>query len=98
MGGAAGGYDERGLLFPFVVCVSNGGPFDDQAFAAGYECGQIASRLAAGRHVLLQEVVRTPNVPQLDLIAMHYGYTLASVVPWPEAPDEWSLVTFRRPT
>lgn len=32
-------------------------------------------------------------IPQLDLLAMHQGWTLTAL-PWEEFPDEWALATF----
>lgn len=41
-----------GLVMPFVVVVSHGGPYEDAAFAAGWECGRIDEALtdAQRRH------------------------------------------------
>lgn len=88
---------EFGLVMPFVVCKSNGGPFDDHAFVAGARYGQIeeeAKTIDAGGE---KSWYAEPGlVPQLDLLAMHHGLTMATV-PWDEHPDEWTLVTFSRP-
>lgn len=86
--------DERSfeLLMPFVVCESNGGPYDDDAFAAGWHAGTISTRLEAKPAVLV-EFVRSQLVPQLDLVAMQRGYRMTAE-PWDEQPDEWTEVTF----
>lgn len=58
------------LLMPFVVVQSVGGPYEDTAYVAGYEAGRIEA---------LREFfgyVHTPNVPQVDLIAMKKGLCL----------------------
>jgi hypothetical protein len=81
-----------GLVMPFVVCVSNGGPFDDEAFVAGYECGMLSTRLDGGPNVLIF-TAHTANVPQLDLIAMQRGYRM---IQEPTDFDEWTGVTFER--
>lgn len=67
------------LVMPFVLTKSEGGPYDDAAFAAGMTCGQLWTELM----VLTQHgatprprYVQPEYVPQIDLIAMHYGYTL----------------------
>lgn len=81
-----------GLVMPFVVCESKGGPYDDEAFVCGWEAASIDALLAAGP----DEVERTVHaglLPQLDLIAMEHGYMLASQ-PWDEAPDEWAFARF----
>ncbi|WP_030186093.1 hypothetical protein [Streptomyces capuensis] len=67
------------LVMPFVLCQSNGGPYDDEAFAAGMACGQLWTELRvlqAHGATPRPRYVQPEHVPQLDLIAMHYGYTL----------------------
>lgn len=83
---------EHGLLMPFVVCESKGGPYDDGAFCAGFKAGEIWRLLALGL-VVPHRDVRAALVPQL--IAMHFGYRMEAE-PWDEHPDEWSYVTFTR--
>lgn len=70
--------DEVGysLLMPFVVCSDNGGPFDPAAFTAGFEMGKLFERCAfmdAMEVPALMATIRRTNLPQADLIAMHYG-------------------------
>lgn len=84
------------LLMPFVVCASHGGPFDDVAFCAGYECGTIAARLEIEQPAVLQASVRTANVPQFDLIAMHTGYAIAAAEFDQALFEGWSRIEFRR--
>jgi hypothetical protein len=70
------GYD---LVMPFVIVKSNGGPYDDAAFAAGANCGQLMKELqalAAHRAIPHQRWMRPELLPQIDLIAMQYGYEL----------------------
>jgi len=67
------------LVMPFVLVKSNGGPYDDKAFAAGMACGQIWTELqtlSSHGAVPRPRYVRPEHVPQLDLIAMHFGYLL----------------------
>jgi len=69
------------LLMPFVLSQSNGGPYDDKAFAAGMTCGQFWAELetvAAHGALPRPRYVRPEYIPQLDLIAMHFGYTLTA--------------------
>ena len=86
------GYD---LVMPFVACVSNGGPFDDDAFTAGYQAGGLDKALeilAAAGGCELRATVNAALMPQLDLIAMRHGFRLDS-----EACAEaegWAFVTF----
>lgn len=86
---------EYGLVMPFVVCASQGGPYEDQSFVAGWECGALDAKLAGVADVggvTIVRHVRTASVPQLDLIAMRYGFKVTAE-PWDEHPDEWSHVT-----
>lgn len=86
---------EFGLVMPFVVCASQGGPYDDAAFVAGYELGHLAARLESGRHHFLRVTLHTASMPQVDLLAMKCGYTMRyQVMP----QDEWSDVEFTKPT
>lgn len=64
------------LLVPFVVTANHGGPFDDAAFVAGWEMGALYQRCAlmdAMQIPALLATIRRTNLPQADLIAMHYG-------------------------
>ncbi|WP_228981430.1 hypothetical protein [Streptomyces sp. DH12] len=67
------------LVMPFVIVQSNGGPYDDAAFVAGATCGQLIAELAAlAEHGATPQprYVRPEYLPQIDLIAMRYGYVL----------------------
>ena len=86
---------ELSLVMPFVACRSNGGPHDDDAFTAGFECGRLYALLSVDHPLTFETTVRTDSVPQVDLIAMRYGYTVESV-PWEDNPDAWTLVRLRR--
>lgn len=83
------------MVMPFVLTKSNGGPYDDAAFAAGMTCGQIWNELKilAGHGAIpAPRYVKPEHLPQIDLIAMHYGYTLK-----PGETDEasgWQRVDF----
>lgn len=83
--------DEPGyeMVMPFVVCASEGGPYDDAAFVAGVRMASIQHALEArpAKHVTYQH----PHLlPQLDLVAMNAGYSMTT-----EAySDEWTLCTF----
>lgn len=78
---------EFGLVMPFVVCQSQGGPYEDQAFVAGYELGLLSARLEA-QPPFLRLPLRTDSMKQVDLIAMRHGYSLtAHVCPMPEWTD-----------
>lgn len=83
------------LVIPFTCVESVGGPYNDAAFAAGFDCGVIDGKLAAGLddHEELPATVRTGLVGQLDLIAMRHGCILTTTGPTREV-DEWTHVTF----
>lgn len=83
-----------GLVMPFIVCTSQGGPYEDQAFVAGYTAGNLESLLAQ-EPLHVETYVPTPLTPQVDLLAMRFGYRFESE-PWDEHPDEWTRVEFTK--
>lgn len=92
--------DETGwnLVMPFVVCQSQGGPYDDESFVAGWTLATVDVRLgqcAVDRRPM-SVLMPAPSVPQVELIAMKHGY-LTAVEPHEDAPEEWSTVTFLLP-
>ena len=85
---------EYDLVIPFVACQSQGGPHEDDAFVAGYQAGRIDHALAVlvtvgGRE--MRATVRSDLVRQLDLIAMHHGFTVESEA----CAEGWTFATFR---
>lgn len=85
---------EFGLVMPFVNVASLGGRYDDDAYCAGYEVGQIDARLEHERPTILTLPVHVANLEQLDLIAMRRGYAL--VIAEPEAVEGWAQITLTR--
>lgn len=80
------------LVVPFVVVKSAGGPYDDDAYVAGYECAFAHQLIANDAEVIYSGfVVHTANLPQIDLLAMHHGYTMHAADT--EDPS-WSVVVF----
>ena len=69
---------EYGLVMPFVVCASQGGPYDDRAFVAGWECGALDQVLAVLRPygATINRWVKPELLPQLDLIAMKHSLVM----------------------
>lgn len=78
-GDSAGTY---GLVYPFVVCTSQGGPWDDQAFVAGVQLGVLVQRMECGEKDI-SSYVHPDLVPQIDLATMHSGYQMRAE-PWDE--------------
>lgn len=65
------------LLMPFIVVASEGGPYEDAAYSAGWEAGQVdhqAATLAVGGSI--EATVHVENLPQIDLVAMRRGCTV----------------------
>lgn len=85
---------EYGLLIPFVVVTSKGGPYDDKAFVAGARYGKVAEILHAKPEEF--NTFEYPEmIPQFDLLAMHEGYTM-KVTPWVEYPEDWVELEFKK--
>lgn len=85
------------LVIPFVACKSQGGPYDDQSFVAGYQAGRIDAALTSLKPVggtELRATIRTDLTRQIDLIAMHHGFSM-TLLPCEEAPG-WTFATLRR--
>ncbi|MGD9989059.1 hypothetical protein [Pseudonocardia sp.] len=86
--------DHAELVMPFVVVASKGGPFDDDAYTAGYEMGLLDAALAAGGIAIGQRTLREENRAQADLIAMRHGY----VAEFQHSDVEgWVYMRFTRP-
>lgn len=85
------GEAEYGMVMPFVVCASQGGPHEDGAFVAGFECGKLDTLLEHVHPPTHDGMYRTDSMPQIDLIAMRHGYVMTAE-PWDEHPDQWTRV------
>lgn len=98
-GGQDGGEAQQhmSLVVPFVACLSQGGPYEDKAFAAGFQAGEIHRALciaAPARAVQVRfPMVRSDLLPQLDLLAMHAGFVIVAKTIDAHFP-EWADVTF----
>jgi len=94
------------LVYPFVVCRSQGGPYDDDTFVAGVQLGRIDAALQVAASVgadRLSCTVYTTLTRQLELCGMARGYPTVTVVEVSETPEhaamsQWSHVTFERGT
>lgn len=78
---------EYGLIMPFMVCASQGGPFDDAAFVAGVSFGQHMTEVSVCPGATgWSAYVHPAMVPLYDLLAMRNGYVM-SAEPWMEHPE-----------
>jgi hypothetical protein len=86
------------LVMPFVIVKSVGGPYDDDAFAAGWRLGVIESalRIAASLPGIEPTPIGAPadHGPQIDLIAMRYGWVMTTHL----HEDVGAIYTFERAT
>ncbi len=77
---------EYGLVMPFVAVRSKGGPYDDEAYCAGYEMGRLDAILDRDDPHVEPLTILADNREQADLIAMRHGYiaevTESDVVGW----------------
>jgi len=87
------GEDRCGAAMRLVVCRSQGGPFDDEAFVSGWRLGDLAARLASPGVSSLIDSIRPDERVQADLIAMGRGCTMTVE---PSGDSEWLNVTFVR--
>lgn len=81
------------LLMPLVVCQSNGGHYDDEAFVAGIRYGMWVSllKLSPYSHANYE----SPHlVSSLELLAMSEHYTMT--VSEPTEDGFWVLVTMTK--
>ncbi len=67
---------EYALVMPFLPVASRGGPFEDEAYVAGYQLGRLDAHLEHGQPDELLVMVDDRNREQADLIAMRRGYAL----------------------
>jgi hypothetical protein len=84
---------EYGLVMPFVVCQSEGGPYEDEAFVAGYDLGVLDTLLDA-KPLVVHRTMRSESLPQVELVAMKHGYTVRHGAP--TGDDDWTFVEFLR--
>lgn len=58
----------------FIMCKSEGGPYDDASFIAGFYCGVVDRALLSNPRFASQAWLPTEILPQIDLIAMRHDY------------------------
>lgn len=64
------------VALPFVTVKSNGGPHDDESFAAGFEMGALDVILGTPYLQIYSTEIHSTSVRQADLIAMHYDFKM----------------------
>lgn len=90
------------LSMPFVLCKTNGGPFDDEAFVIGWDCATLHAELRQCRVMQLTPIgrwVKARLLPQLELIAMDTDFTILHGYAPPgdgTGLDHWAWVEFTR--
>lgn len=82
---------DRSLVLPFLPVHSRGGPYDDEAYAAGWELGMLDTRLAQGGHDQVVATILSANAEQADLLGMRHGYL---TVVTPTDVEGWHLAVF----
>lgn len=86
---------EYGLVMPFVLAASQGGPYDDSAFVAGWRLAELGTLLKTAERFALDvpdQTLYPADAPQADLLAMRYGFTMKV-----KSYDEnWSIYNFTR--
>lgn len=94
---------DYGLVMPFVVCQSKGGPYDDESYVAGFEAGYLDGMMAFEDALRAQgfrvaaagssgQPFHAANAPQIDLIAMRHNYSVA----FSEPEDGWVSADFTK--
>lgn len=82
------------LVMPFLPVESRGGPYEDEAYTAGFQMGRIDRFLEVRRLAKVEQLIYRENLPQADLMAMRHGYRL-EVAEYEENPD-WVFICFFR--
>lgn len=85
------------LVYPFIVCASHGGPYDDETFVAGVQVGWIDRTLAVADATDITPVtftVRTVLLAQLELVGMAHDYPVMLMEE--TSIKEWTLIAFHR--
>lgn len=78
------------MIMPLVACASQGGPYPDDAYCAGWEMGSLFQILAQSAVRAMAMSIRADNCAQADLIAMNAGF----VMQVHQVADGWASVEF----
>lgn len=91
------------LVYPFIVCESNGGPYEDQSFVAGvyfgmlmaaFEAKSIASEVAEDIDERVGFTLPSALLPQVDLLAMRWECSVT--LERHDDTPEWTTVYFSK--
>lgn len=86
------GEEEYELVMPFKTVQSEGGPHEDNAYAAGWMMGSLDQKLKLGEREMQLTVIQKENWPQLDLILMKHGYTFRILEKDPDLFTDWDEI------
>ena len=81
------------LGWPITSIESNGGPFDDESWFAGFYCAYLDMLMSHTDSSIERGMIPARAVSQLDLIAMRWGFKL---IAGPENEDGWRTVVLVR--
>ncbi len=88
-------------VMPLVVVKTQGGPYDDESFVAGWQAAQIEAALGYAeltRATAVGPWVAYPALhDQLDLVAMKKGFQITEFYVVEENPG-WAFYTFSKPS
>jgi len=76
---------------PFAVCATNGGPFDDASFIAGYQVGRVTNALAHGAELgadSMSFTVLRCLLAQIEVAGMQHGFPYTFAEPCADS-SEW---------
>lgn len=80
------------IIMPYLVVESEGGPYHDMSFVAGYQCGQLDGNLQNKSLTGITAIVYANLLEQIDLIAMKNGFTIQVAT----EDEEWAEVRATR--
>jgi hypothetical protein len=81
------------LGYPLVGIESNGGPFDDESWFAGFYCATFDFIMSHDDSPIERGLIPARAIQQLDLIAMRWGYKL---IAGPTNQEGWRSVVLVR--
>jgi hypothetical protein len=61
---------------PLIATQLHGGPYDTEAYTAGWEMGALQGMLASHQVSAAALTIRDTNLKQADLVCMAYGFVM----------------------